>query len=649
MVMASPPEQEAVLAAPDVAPAPDRGWRRWAARLAWVPIPLLLVIIITLWAADLRTEYRSPFLAISLNFVTGTLASLGIVYLAGRSFLARGAPALLLLGCGAALWGSAGFVATAILAGDVNLGVTISNLGAWLSALCHLTGAVLSMRMKQTVRAAGLWLGTGYSLALGVVILLTLATFAGRFPVFFVQEHGGTPVRHLVLGSAIAMFVLAALLLRVANRTASSSFVHWYVFALLLIATGLFGAMIQSSRNTLQDWTCRAAQYVGGVYMLIAAFASLREPGESKITLRPAFGEMRYRDGVAIALPLAAAAVRIAFLQALGTRVTFVTFYPAVMLAALYGGLRAGLLATAASAILANLFITMPLGQFSLGQSADWLGLAVFLLSCIIISSITEAMHRARIGAREAQMMAQAAAARALDLEALRRKDAELTEAQRLAHIGSWYWDAKTDATIGSDEMLRIHGFDPATESMPALRDQKGLCYPVADWERMNRGVQETLQTGVGYELDVQAMRNGATIWLTTRSEAVRDADGRIVGVRGTVQDITARKLADAALRESEERLRLVLQASSMGTFEVDVLSGEERWNATEFELLGLKPGDAPAGPRNLLPLRPRRRCWGAAGKMGGGVTAWRTGRGVPHHTHRWRSALAGGQGAFRT
>ena len=53
--------------------------------------------------------------------------------------------------------------------------------------------------------------------------------------------------------------------------------------------------------------------------------------------------------------------------------------------------------------------------------------------------------------------------------------------------------------------------------------------------------------------------------------------------------EMAARKKTEEALRDSEERQRLVLQASSIGTFEVDLLTGEGQWNATEFELLGLK------------------------------------------------------------
>jgi len=61
--------------------------------------------------------------------------------------------------------------------------------------------------------------------------------------------------------------------------------------------------------------------------------------------------------------------------------------------------------------------------------------------------------------------------------------------------------------------------------------------------------------------------------------------------------EMEARKKMEEALRDSEERQRLVLQASSIGTFEVDLLTGEGQWNATEFELLGLKPGNVNVSP----------------------------------------------------
>jgi PAS domain S-box-containing protein len=106
---------------------------------------------------------------------------------------------------------------------------------------------------------------------------------------------------------------------------------------------------------------------------------------------------------IAIALAGAATAFRLAFLQALGTRATYITFYPAVVIAALYGGVRAGLFTTVLAALLADYFWIEPTGQFGIKDLADWLGVAVFLASGTMISFVVEAMHRAQTRARLAE------------------------------------------------------------------------------------------------------------------------------------------------------------------------------------------------------------------------------------------------------
>ena len=80
--------------------------------------------------------------------------------------------------------------------------------------------------------------------------------------------------------------------------------------------------------------------------------------------------------------------------------------------------------------------------------------------------------------------------------------------------------------------------------------------------------------------------------------EAHRTLEERVKIRTAELQEqIETRKRTEEVLRDSEERQRLVLQASSMGTFEVDLLTGEGQWNATEFELLGLRPGEVAAAP----------------------------------------------------
>src|SRR5262249_52189653 len=154
--------------------------------------------------------------------------------------------------------------------------------------------------------------------------------------------------------------------------------------------------------------------------------------------------------------------------------------------------------------------------------------------------------------------------------DALHQREFELGEAQRLAHIGSWYWDADADVVLASDELLRIFGLDPATQRVLTLRDQRGRWYSVGDWERLTAAVQRTMRTGVGYEMELRAFRNEIPIWITARGAAVRNSKGQIIGLRGTVQDITERKHAELSLAERDLQLHLAAKAGLFGSYAYD-------------------------------------------------------------------------------
>jgi len=110
---------------------------------------------------------------------------------------------------------------------------------------------------------------------------------------------------------------------------------------------------------------------------------------------------------VAIGLIALGIGLRIWPLGGLELRIPYVTFYPAVMAAAVYGGFYAGLLSTVLS-VLVVLFWT-PTGQPFVDDPGDYLGMAVFFLNCTIVSGISEVMHRARTRATEAKELAETA------------------------------------------------------------------------------------------------------------------------------------------------------------------------------------------------------------------------------------------------
>ena len=126
---------------------------------------------------------------------------------------------------------------------------------------------------------------------------------------------------------------------------------------------------------------------------------------------------------VALAAVVLAALVRAFFLGPLGPRIPYVTFFPAVTVAALFGGLSSGLAAAFFAALLVVCWI-LP-GDSHLHMSpADSLGLGVFIVSCAMIASVAEALRRSQAradGAREQQ-------ARFLEREASAR---ELLESER--------------------------------------------------------------------------------------------------------------------------------------------------------------------------------------------------------------------------
>jgi len=85
--------------------------------------------------------------------------------------------------------------------------------------------------------------------------------------------------------------------------------------------------------------------------------------------------------------------------------------------------------------------------------------------------------------------------------------------------------------------------------------------------------------------------RDGSRVWVRVASTPVHDERGLVLGLLAALVDITERKRAQAALAESEERLRIALGAGRMGTWDWDVRAESVRWSESLEEIHGLAPG----------------------------------------------------------
>ena len=153
--------------------------------------------------------------------------------------------------------------------------------------------------------------------------------------------------------------------------------------------------------------------------------------------------------------------------------------------------------------------------------------------------------------------------------EAQAESDRRLREAQRIAGLGHWEWDIRTDRHIWSEDVYRIYGRDPALP--PAKYPEVAEYFTPESWAELTQAVEEALSAGTAYQCDAEVVRpDGRHRWITARGEAVHDAAGQTILLRGTVQDITERKEAEQALRASRQRFQDIVDASADWVWEVD-------------------------------------------------------------------------------
>jgi PAS domain S-box-containing protein len=173
-----------------------------------------------------------------------------------------------------------------------------------------------------------------------------------------------------------------------------------------------------------------------------------------------------------------------------------------------------------------------------------------FAASAIVVALVAFVSSRLAWGARRTAGLRE-------QQERLLRSEAALREAQRVARLGSWEWDAASDTFTGSEEMARLIGRDAMASD---LRERLRRLLTPESAERLERAIGAALREGTPYELDVEMPTpEGASRWFVDRGEPRRNSQGTIDGLRGTFQEITERKRAEQALARSQQRYRTLV------------------------------------------------------------------------------------------
>ncbi len=150
------------------------------------------------------------------------------------------------------------------------------------------------------------------------------------------------------------------------------------------------------------------------------------------------------------------------------------------------------------------------------------------------------------------------------DLEAqVAVKTIALTEAQKIAHMGSWEFDPKTETVIWTEELYRIY---EAIDQMPTPRPDLTVCklYP-PDQEHYQKYVFEPFLAGQPFNTDLLILTHkGNLCFIHAQGRPIRNQAGEIEKFVGTMTDITTRKQAEQALIEAKEAAEAANRAKSI-------------------------------------------------------------------------------------
>jgi hypothetical protein len=146
----------------------------------------------------------------------------------------------------------------------------------------------------------------------------------------------------------------------------------------------------------------------------------------------------------------------------------------------------------------------------------------------------------------------------------LKESEKGLAEAQKMAHIGNWEWDIKTDKAYWSDELYRIFRREP-WKSAPPYSEFLNYIHP-DDRDLVDNVTKEAIN-GKPYSIECRIiLADGEERVIHMQSEVIFDENNTSVKIRGILQDITEYKRMEDALRQNEELLSAFLEQLPVGT-----------------------------------------------------------------------------------
>jgi PAS domain S-box-containing protein len=179
------------------------------------------------------------------------------------------------------------------------------------------------------------------------------------------------------------------------------------------------------------------------------------------------------------------------------------------------------------------------------------------------------------------------------DVTARRESDAEIAEYRRrldtaliAGEVGTFEWDVVEDRIWGDQNFCRIFSVEMKRSGVAPITHYLQAIHP-DDRNQVNELINKTLSTGCDYAAEYRIVQNDSLRWVVARGKAVYDENGEVSRFPGIVLDVTDRKLAELALRESRELLNSIIDNAEIAIYAKGLDGRFILSNRRHAELLG--------------------------------------------------------------